>query len=108
MPFDALELSYRLIETLCDPVQTLQARDRDLARQIRLAASSISLNLAEGRERIGGDRLQLFRTAHGSATEVRAALRVASAWGYVSGPSVAPSGATLDRLCAICWRLTRG
>ena len=108
LPFDALELSFELIECLRKPVQVIQARDKDLARQIRRDACSIALKLAAGRERIGGDRLQLFRTTHGSAKELRAPLRVARSWGSVAEGGLGASEARLDRICAICWKLTHG
>jgi len=64
------------------------------------------LNLSEGDRRRGQDRLHLFRVAAGSAAEVQAALDLAEAWGYVSEAQAEPSRQLLDRLLAICWRLT--
>lgn len=53
----------------------------------------------------GGNRLARFSTAAGSNAEVRAALRVAIAWGYVSGTDVEPGEQLLDRIAAILYRL---
>ncbi len=57
--------------------------DRDLARQLRRAASSVALNIAEGSGSFGGVRTQRYRTALGSARETLSCLRVAVACGYV-------------------------
>ena len=54
-----------------------------LEDQICRAGSSISLNLAEGNRRAGKDKQNHWRIAAGSADEVRTALRVAEAWGYL-------------------------
>jgi four helix bundle protein len=87
-------------------VALLRNRDRDLSQQIRGAASSISLNLSEGRRRSGADRLHSWRIAAGSADEVRAALRVAVAWGDVEDRDVARALDILDRVLAMLWRMT--
>jgi four helix bundle protein len=71
---------------------------------MRRAASSVALNLAEGNRRTGQDRLQFFRIAAGSAAEVRAALEVALAWGYIDAAPLAET--ELDRVLAMVWRLT--
>jgi hypothetical protein len=63
--------------------------------------------LAEGRRRAGADRLHSWRVAAGSAEEVRAALRVAEAWGDLSAAEVSAAIVLLDRLLAMLWRLTR-
>ncbi len=48
MRFDALEISLELIHSLKQPVTRIRSRDPKLYQQIRAAASSIALNLAEG------------------------------------------------------------
>ncbi len=74
--------------------------------QIRRAATSLVLNLAEGRKRIGRDRLNHWRIASGSADKVRAALRLAAAWGDLDPASYKKPFHLLDRLAAMLWRLT--
>ena len=88
MSFRAQDTSFELASSLCDFLRRVGRQDRDLARQIRRAASSIALNLAEGNGRIGKDRLHCFRIARGSALEVQAGLRLAVAWGYVPDGTV--------------------
>ena len=103
--FIALDVSYRLIEALAPIVPVIARQDRGLADQIRRAATSVSLNLAEGSCSLKGNRQKHFSIAHGSANEVKAGLCVAKAWGWIEG-SDHPL-AVLDRLLALLWRLTR-
>ena len=84
----------------------LRQRHRSLAEQCERAADSLALNLAEGRRRVGRDRVHLFRIALGSAEEVRACLRVAEAWGHLSSAETAETLQLLDQELAICFRLT--
>ena len=105
MAFEALEVAVQLAESLREPLLRLQQHDRDLAAQARRASSSVALCIGEGQRRQGRDRLHLFRVASGSAAEVRTALRVAMAWGYVSRDSLSESMALLDRVAAMLWRL---
>jgi four helix bundle protein len=115
--FIALDVSYRLIEALATIVPAIERQDRALADQLRRAATSVSLNLAEGSGSRKGNRQKHFSLAHGSANEVKAGLCVAQAWGWIDLPS-GPGGAgasdasdrvmgILDRLLALLWRLTR-
>jgi four helix bundle protein len=55
----------------------------NLASQLRRAASSVVLNVAEGSGSFGGVRTQRYRTALGSARETVACLLVAERFGYV-------------------------
>jgi four helix bundle protein len=63
----------------------IERRDRDLGTQLRRAASSVVLNIAEGSGSFGGVRTQRYRTALGSARESVSCLRVAEAFGYIDG-----------------------
>ena len=104
--FDLLEVGLETIATLRGPLDELRKRDADLFRQIRRAASSITLNIAEGNRRQGADRLHLWRVAAGSADEVRVGLRCAVAWGDLRVEDTERSLELLDRICAMLWRLT--
>ena len=102
--FQAYDAALAMVAALRPALAQLVKGDRALADQMRRAASSVALNLAEGNRRTGQDRMQFFRIAAGSAAEVRAALEVALAWGYIDAAPVAE--AELDRVLAMVWRLT--
>ena len=103
-PFHVYGAALGLVAGLRPVLGELAKADRSLADQMRRAASSVVLNIAEGNRRAGRDRLQFFRIAAGSAAEVRAALDVARAWGMVGAATAAE--AELDRVLAMLWRLT--
>jgi four helix bundle protein len=79
-------------------VQAIEARDRDLARQLRRCGASIALNAQEGYGSRAGTRRERYLTALGSAREAGACLDVALALGYVQQlDSVRAVLATLSR-----------
>jgi four helix bundle protein len=70
---------------LLQPVaRAIQAHDRDLARQLRRASTSVLLNLGEGSGTRGGARRERYLTALGSARETTACIDAAVALGYVA------------------------
>ena len=75
-------------------VAQIETSDRDLARQLRRASTSIALNCSEGSGSSGGTRRERYRNALGSARETGACLDAAMALGYID--AVDPS--LLDRL----------
>ncbi len=105
--FEAYDIALQLIRSLRLPVASISRRDPDLARQLLRAGSSITLNLSEGNQRTGKDRLHLFRVALGSAAEVVASLDTAEAWGHVGAAEIAAALALADRVRAMLWRLSR-
>ena len=107
-PFHVLDLAIRAIEVLRPHVERIRRHDRDLGEQLRGALSSIALNVAEGNQSQGGNRLARFSTASGSNAESRAALRVAVAWGYVQARDVEAGERLLDSVGAMLFRLGAG
>jgi len=75
--------SLSVIRKLRLVVGEIERFDSDLAKQLRRAASSVSLNLAEGSGSQGRNRNARYFYALGSAREVRACVHVAVAWGYI-------------------------
>jgi len=61
----------------------IEAHDRDLARQLRRASSSVVLNISAGSASSAGTRRERYRNALGSARETGACLDAAMALGYV-------------------------
>ena len=105
--FVALELSYDLIGAVRAPLARISAVDAALADQLRRAAQSVALNLAEGSGRAGRDRSRFFRTADGSHREARACLQVALRLGYLAPADVAPAEGIAQRLGGMLFRLAR-
>ncbi|MEW6747417.1 MAG: four helix bundle protein [Planctomycetota bacterium] len=106
MRFDVFEISLEVVHRLYHPLARVRKSDPKLYDQIRRAALSVPLNIAEGSRRHGKDRLQLYRIAAGSADELRTALRVALAWRELDQTAIAEPLALLDRVLAMLWRLT--
>jgi len=106
MSFIVLELSIEAARKLRMPLEHLRRRDPSLADQIRRAVASVVLNIGEGNERVGRDRVYHFRVAAGSAGEVRAALRLAVALGELSPSSAQPIADIVSRVIRILWKLT--
>jgi len=101
--FITYEVSVQLVSSLREIIPLVENHDRDLADQMRRAASVV-LNLAEGQRSAKGNKQKHYAIAHGSANEVKAALALARAWGWL-GETREPSE-LLERLLALLWRLT--
>jgi four helix bundle protein len=87
-------------------IARIEAQDKDLARQLRRAASSVALNLSEGSGSSGGTRRERYRNALGSARETSACLEVAVALGYVAQLDAGMLDA-LDRVKATLVKVAR-
>ena len=97
------ENSLNVIRELRPVVETISRRDVDLARQLRRALASITLNISEGSYARGRNRQALYQVALGSAKESKACLDVAKTFGYIDGVD----GSVLDELSTICAVLFR-
>jgi four helix bundle protein len=106
--FQVHEVAMEMAVALRPALEALARQDRDLENQMRRAAASVVLNIAEGARRSGKDRLHHYRIAAGSAAEVRSALGLAMAWGYLGQASWVEIDQLLDRVLAMLWRLTHG
>lgn len=95
MPFQVEELSLDLIDALAPLMPRIKQRDKDLADQLRRAASSVGLNCAEAAFSDPGNRRARLFTAAGSAGETRHAVRQAVAWRLVP-PSEAERALTIE------------
>jgi len=62
----------------------IRSRDSNLEDQMRRAATSVVLNVAEGAGSRGKNRIARYATALGSARETFACLEIAIALGYVT------------------------
>jgi four helix bundle protein len=105
--FLAESLSIELIEALRPLLPRIKRCDRSLAEQLTRAASSTTLNIAESNYSDPGTRRSRLFTAAGSASETRAALRVAIAWGYCTEQQAESARVLVERLVGMLWKLTR-
>jgi len=94
-----------LIRALRPVVARLRQYSADAADQVERAASSVVLNIAEGKRRNGRDPRRFYDMAHGSASEIRGALDVADAWGWQVDSEKARE--LLDLELRLLWGLTR-
>ena len=98
--------SIEMNRKLAAVVRQIERNDRDLVRQLKRAAASVALNIAEGIGTQGGNRELRFKTALGSAREVKACLDVAEAWGYLDADGKA-AWVSADHMTAMLFKLVR-
>ena len=91
------------IQMLRPMMGRIDRHDRDLGRQLRRAASSVALGVAEGMYSRGKNRAARYHTALGSARETMACLEVAVAMGYLEQADAV----VVDRLGRIVGTLVR-
>jgi len=65
--FHTYDAALAMVAALRPVLAQLAKGDQALTDQLRRAAGSVALNLAEGNRRTGQDRMQFFRIAAGSA-----------------------------------------
>ena len=82
----------------------VERRDRDLARQMRRAAASVVLNLAEGMSSQGGRKVSRYFDSMGSARETVACLHVCVATRSLSQAKVDADLVRLDRILGGLYR----
>jgi four helix bundle protein len=99
------ERAREVVRELGPVLGLVRARDKPLAEQLRRAAQSVVLNIAEARGSDAGNARARFATACGSAKEVRAALHVATDWSYLERTTATLLEQRLDTVCAITWSL---
>ena len=100
------EIALQVVSDMAELLPKIASHDRNLAQQLRRAATSVVLNIAEAEHSDAGNRRARFHTAAGSANETRSAIRVAVAWRYLQREQVEASLNGLDRGNAMIWRLT--
>ena len=106
MAFQARELSLQLIAALRPLVPRIRQRDKDIAKQLVRAASSIALNLGEAEYSDPGNRRARLSSAAGSAGETLTALQAIAEWRYLPAKETAAADALCRRVIAILWRMT--
>jgi four helix bundle protein len=104
---EVLDHALHVIQLVSPVAEAVARRDRELASQLRRAASSVALNIAEGFGNHAGNARLRFEAARGSLYETHAAVRVAVAWGYVSADATQEALAAIDALGGRVFGLAR-
>lgn len=94
-----------IVEQLRPMMPQIRRHDRSLADQLRRAASSMVLNIAEGTYSDAGTARTRFHSAAGSANETRSALKVAAAWGYIDCDRADIVDNRIDEVLKMLWSL---
>lgn len=100
---EAIPLLFSIVDISKDMQRT--AIDPEIRRQLRRAALSITLNIAEGTGRRGDDQRQFYRIARGSALESAAVLDALVALKLATPEAVAPAEELLDRVCSMLTKM---
>lgn len=102
--FAAYTNALDLVRALVPIIKALQKHSAKQCDQLERAASSLVLNIAEGSRRSGKDPRRFYTMAHGSASEIRAVLDLAQAFGWPLDDENARQ--LLDRELGLLWGLT--
>ena len=94
-----------VLRMLAPVIKAIEVHDRDLARQLRRASTSVALNTKEGSGSRGGTRRQRYDDARASAEESEGILDSAVAMQYVESIDPVPID-KLDHVRATLWNLT--
>jgi four helix bundle protein len=94
----------RLVTPLADRCPT---QHKELADQLRRAALSIPLNIAEGNGKTGKDGRRYYQIARGSVMECGAIVDAATIFGLVTAEEQKDAAQLLDEMVAMLTRMTR-
>ena len=104
MHFRNLDVYRCSITLLPAAYETAKLVDSEMASQLRRAALSICLNIAEGTGRFDKDQRRFLVTARGSALECAAVLDATAALG-IAAPRSAEADALLVRIVAMLTKM---
>ncbi|HUS26849.1 MAG TPA: four helix bundle protein [Kofleriaceae bacterium] len=107
MAFHAYDVTIELLHALRPILKRIEAREADLAKQLRRAAASTLQNICEANKRVNRDRANRFRVASGEAAEVKGSLEAAVAFEYIERREIAAAFERADRICAMTYRLAK-
>ncbi len=80
--FVAYDNALELVRALVPVIKVVREHSSEVALQLERAVTSIVLNIGEGSKRHGKDPVRFYIMADGSASEVRACLDLAEAFGW--------------------------
>ena len=99
------EVALSVVGDLRGHIENIEKRDPDLGRQMRRAATSVTLNIAEGSYSRGRNRAARYHTALGSMREALACIETGVILGYVTKPD-AELFDRIDHVLATLFKLT--
>ena len=106
-------MKLRIVDEIVHMVSTIHRlsrlvgrHDRNLAKQMRDAATSVGLNSNEGLWARGGNRTTRLDSAMCSGREVKMALRIAGAAEYLAADVVEPTVDNVDKIVATLYKLS--
>jgi four helix bundle protein len=99
------ELALEMVASVYRLAELVQRRDRDLASQMRRAAASVVLNMAEGMYSQGGRKGARYFDSMGSGRETVACLHVCVATRQLAQARVDADLERLDRIIGGLYRL---
>ncbi|MET4106545.1 four helix bundle protein [Hymenobacter sp. UYP22] len=102
-------LAFEFVPFAYDLARHFPAEERyELASQLRRAATSVTLNIAEGAGRNSAAEFTRFLfIARGSVTEIDTIMLLAERLGYISSTQADQAIATLDRIAGLLTGLIR-
>ena len=105
MAFIVYDLTLQLLKELKPLIEQVRRHSPSLADQMERAGQSTFLNLAESRSARGKNEAAKLQLALTECREVRAALQLSVAWGYLGEAASAGADDKLDQIAAILWVL---
>ncbi len=105
MAFIVYDLTLQLLKELKPLIEQVRRHSPSLADQMERAGQSTFLNLAESRSARGKNEAAKLQLALTECREVRVALQLSVAWGYLGGAASAGTDDKLDQVAAILWVL---
>jgi four helix bundle protein len=98
-------MALRMVGKVARLAERVARSDRDLARQMKRASTSVPLNIAEGEYSQGGNQKARFHTAMGSARETIACLEVSVAARYIGADDTKGLVEEIDSIVGALWKL---
>ena len=104
---DAYKAAVRFLGLACKLVTKLPRGNADLSDQLRRAALSVPLNIAEGSGKFSRDAVRLYTIARGSALECAAILDALETMGAVDESALRDAREILERAVSMLTGLIR-
>ena len=101
-----LEKLVKMVRVVHGVAGKVARHDRDMAQQLKRAATSAALNASEGLHAKAGKRRSRLEDSVNSARETMMALRLAEACEYLPAGEATSAAQQVDEVIAMLWTLT--